>query len=237
MIKVAILSCDGISFLEPLLHKLLSDDSIICKVVIIDGKLNKRDRAIEKGRLDQNFIIKDLTELDFPNLPFHFVQNHNSESCVNLINSYKVDYVLNAGTPRILNESFISQVVPIINSHPGLLPEYKGCMALEWSIYNDDNLGATAHFISPKIDDGPIILKEILETAPGLPYDIIRTKMLFHQIDLIYKALLKLKNDEFKASSLLIQREGNYYKPMPFDLFLSVKEKLELGNYESKRTD
>ena len=49
-----------------------------------------------------------------------------------------------------------------LNCHPGLLPRYRGCTCLEWALYEDEPVGATCHFVTPEIDAGDIVRKEIM---------------------------------------------------------------------------
>ena len=48
-----------------------------------------------------------------------------------------------------------------MNIHPSLLPKYRGRYSLVHAIFNGEkNAGATAHFLSKKIDSGKLILKK-----------------------------------------------------------------------------
>lgn len=45
----------------------------------------------------------------------------------------------------------------ILNFHPGALPEYRGCSAPEWQLYEDKPVYSTCHFLDEGIDTGDII--------------------------------------------------------------------------------
>lgn len=48
-----------------------------------------------------------------------------------------------------------------INLHPSLLPKYKGCFSIPWSIINNEKYtGITFHEITKNIDEGNIILQK-----------------------------------------------------------------------------
>jgi len=58
----------------------------------------------------------------------------------------------------IIKEEFINLFsVGILNLHPGYLPNYGGCSAPEWQIYEKKPVYVTAHFIDKGIDTGEII--------------------------------------------------------------------------------
>ena len=75
------------------------------------------------------------------------------------ISRWKVDLIINLGTPRIFSRAQIKNLPPILNCHPGILPYYKGCNSPEWAFLNKDNIGATVHLMNEYIDGGKIIFK------------------------------------------------------------------------------
>ena len=50
----------------------------------------------------------------------------------------------------------------IVNFHPGDLPNYRGCSAPEWQIYENNPVICTAHYLDEGIDTGDIIEKRKL---------------------------------------------------------------------------
>jgi len=59
-----------------------------------------------------------------------------------------------------------------LNSHPGILPKYRGIDVHLWAIHNDDygNLGASVHWVDEGIDTGKIIRKD--------PYSVVKSDTL-----------------------------------------------------------
>ena len=56
---------------------------------------------------------------------------------------------------------------PIINSHPGYLPNVRGLDALKWAIYYDTIIGVTVHQISKAVDSGQLIKREEIIPEPA----------------------------------------------------------------------
>ena len=97
----------------------------------------------------------------------HLVDDASSETSLRLIRELKPDLIV-LGSSRILPREVIA--VPrlgILNSHPGLLPAYRGVDTIAWAVLNGDPAGVTIHFIDPGIDTGPIVSQEAVELAPG----------------------------------------------------------------------
>ena len=85
------------------------------------------------------------------------------------IDLYQPDLVVLAGFMRILTTEFVEHFANrLINIHPSLLPKYKGLNTHQRAIEaGEKEHGASVHFVTPELDDGPIVLQtrvNILET-------------------------------------------------------------------------
>ncbi|MFT5125199.1 MAG: formyltetrahydrofolate deformylase [Kiritimatiellia bacterium] len=108
-------------------------------------------------------FLRDLTEKF--NKPFHHVgaeglsREQHEQAVLNALEEYRFDYVVMAKYMRILTPGFI-QAFPqrIINIHHSFLPAFIGAnpyrQAYERGV---KTIGATAHFASVDLDEGPII--------------------------------------------------------------------------------
>ena len=78
-----------------------------------------------------------------------------------MINSYQPLLIVLAGFMRILGADFVNSFRgKIINIHPSLLPAYPGLDTHQRAL--EDNVqfhGATVHFVTAKLDSGPIIVQ------------------------------------------------------------------------------
>ena len=85
------------------------------------------------------------------------------------IDLYQPDLVVLAGFMRILTTEFVEHFANrLINIHPSLLPKFKGLNTHQRAIeVGEKEHGASVHFVTPELDDGPIVLQariNILET-------------------------------------------------------------------------
>lgn len=76
----------------------------------------------------------------------------------------KVDLVCLAGYMRILGGAFIKEFQgKIMNIHPSLLPAFPGLDAQTQAFEAGVKFsGCTVHFVSEKVDEGPIILQSVV---------------------------------------------------------------------------
>ena len=94
--------------------------------------------------------------------------NKYIDKLLTLINSYHIDLILLSGFMKILPKDFTDKFYgKIINLHPSLLPKFKGLDTHKKVLASKEKYhGASVHFVTSKLDDGPVIIQgktEILE--------------------------------------------------------------------------
>ena len=82
-----------------------------------------------------------------------------------IIDKLDVELIILAGYMRILSPLFINHFSgKILNIHPSLLPKYPGLNTHQRAIdAGDKEHGATVHFVTEKLDEGPIISQETVQ--------------------------------------------------------------------------
>ncbi|MDR2001245.1 MAG: phosphoribosylglycinamide formyltransferase [Zoogloeaceae bacterium] len=90
------------------------------------------------------------------------------------IDRHAPDLVVLAGFMRVLGESFVRRYQGrMFNIHPSLLPCFPGLCTHEAALAAGVKLhGATVHFVTPVLDDGPIVIQA---AVPVLPDDSAET--------------------------------------------------------------
>jgi len=99
------------------------------------------------------------------------------------IDAYAPDLVVLAGFMRILTPAFVRHFAgKMVNIHPSLLPKYPGlhthARALE---AGDSEHGATVHFVTENVDEGPIILQSRVPVLADDTADTLQQRV--HEIE------------------------------------------------------
>lgn len=103
------------------------------------------------------------------------------------IDHFNPSLVVLAGYMRILTDGFVQQYHGrLINIHPSLLPSYPGLHTHARALADGVKVhGCTVHFVTPTLDNGPIIIQAAL---PVLPNDTVSSlaERVLHAEHLIY---------------------------------------------------
>lgn len=124
-----------------------------------DGSLDV-DIAAVIGNHDK---LATLTEKF--DIPFHFVSHEGLEreaheaQMIDIIDGYQPDYIVLAKFMRVLTPGFVAKFPgKIINIHHSFLPAFIGARPYHQAWERGVKLiGATAHFVTNDLDEGPII--------------------------------------------------------------------------------
>lgn len=112
--------------------------------------------------------LKNITERF--NIPFHLVSHENKSKenfeaeLKDVILAYQPDYLILAKFMRILSQEFVmSFMLKIINIHHSFLPAFIGANPYRQAFTRGVKIiGATAHFVTNDLDEGPIITQKII---------------------------------------------------------------------------
>lgn len=91
-----------------------------------------------------------------------------SEAVARAMIEQRVGLACSAGFGRILSPVFHETLgVPVMNSHPALLPAFRGPHGVRDALaYGVRVTGTTIHFMDEDVDAGPIISQECVEVLP-----------------------------------------------------------------------
>ena len=108
-------------------------------------------------------------------LPFYHVPFLNRAKAehrvLQLLEKHEVDFIVLARFMKILSPNFVWRWKnKIINIHPSLLPAFPGANAYRQAYERGVKVvGVTAHFVTPNLDEGPIIAQEALIVRSNEP--------------------------------------------------------------------
>lgn len=110
------------------------------------------------------------------NVPFHLVSHENKSKdafeaeLLAKIKPYNPDYLVLAKFMRILSQEFVSAfLLKIINIHHSFLPAFTGANPYRQAYTRGVKIiGATSHFVTNDLDEGPIITQKIIPVNHSL---------------------------------------------------------------------
>jgi len=112
--------------------------------------------------ISNHFELENIAN-DF-NAKFVYVDTFNldkfdvEDQFLNLLKEYQIDLVVLAKYMQILSDSFLNKFSSIINIHHSFLPAFKGAQPYHRAWKRGVKLiGATAHYVTKDLDEGPII--------------------------------------------------------------------------------
>lgn len=97
-----------------------------------------------------------------------------------VIDSYEPHYVLLAGFMRVLTPGFVEQYEGrLLNIHPSLLPSFPGLHTHQQALTEGVQWhGCTVHFVTAKLDHGPVVAQGIVPVLAGDDADALAARLL-----------------------------------------------------------
>jgi len=108
-------------------------------------------------------------------LPFHHVPHHDpagrdlpraehEAAVAAVVDAHAPEYVVLARYMRVLSEGFVARYPDrIVNIHHSFLPAFAGASPYRQAFARGVKvIGATAHFVTAELDDGPIIAQDVI---------------------------------------------------------------------------
>jgi phosphoribosylglycinamide formyltransferase-1 len=109
------------------------------------------------------------------------------------IEPYQANWIIMAGFMRILSDALVEKYLgKLINIHPSLLPKFKGLNTHQRALdAGETSHGASVHFVTPSLDDGPVIMQRQIFVNPSETADELKQRV--HQVEhLIYPDVVQL---------------------------------------------
>ncbi|RKS10482.1 formyltetrahydrofolate deformylase [Nocardiopsis sp. Huas11] len=131
------------------------------------GLLDVDIAAVVSNHPDLGFLA-DSYGVDFHHLPVNAQSKPEQEArLLELVGSYDVDLIVLARYMQVLSEQLCTKMSGrIINIHHSFLPSFKGARPYHQAHARGVKLiGATAHYVTADLDEGPIIEQEVSRVA------------------------------------------------------------------------
>lgn len=214
-----------------MLRILLEKDLVPSMIIQEVSDVGDEEREKFLTRMAGQPVPPRLTQLiSGRKIPVYFVSNHNDDTCRDLLAADKPDVLVLGGT-RIIKPNILE--IPrqsTVNAHPGILPSLRGSSSAGWALYKDMAQGATAHFVSPGIDLGDIIVSRELPVFRNDTYESINYRIAILAGELMAEAASSIQNGNAPRTPQ-DPNVGETFKVIPEDLLEEGKQRLAQGLY------
>ena len=123
-----------------------------------NGELKMKVPIIISNHSDLEKIANDFNSKFVHIDTFNIDISDVEDQFLNLLKEYEIDLVVLAKYMQILSHSFLKNFSSIINIHHSFLPAFKGAQPYHRAWKRGVKLiGATAHYVTEDLDEGPII--------------------------------------------------------------------------------
>ena len=128
-----------------------------------------------------------------------------------VLKAHKIEVVALAGFMRILTPFLVNAWSNrMINIHPALLPSFKGLATHERALEEGVKLhGATVHFVSAEMDDGPIIIQGAVPVLDRDTPDTLAARVLEVEHKIYPKALALVAGGKAKVTGARVTGGGD----------------------------
>jgi methionyl-tRNA formyltransferase len=164
-----------------------------------------------------------LDESPIPSELVHACTSVNEPAIVNLIRERRPELVVINGT-RILSRDLLASIsCPVLNTHAGITPLYRGVHGGYWACVQNDraHCGVTVHLVDPGIDTGGILYQS---TIPAKDDDNYLTYPVHQQaagLELLEKAIEDARNGSLRTKSPPQGASKLWYHPGLFEYLVN----------------
>lgn len=173
---------------------------------------DNRDRKVFETTLFNNTIKLDNLEKFHNSEVVHLnVSTPNDLRVIGELEKLRKKYIIFSLPGYILGKDYFSLPTKYIHVHPGKLPFYRGSTPFYYSVLKEGTISASAIFLEPKIDQGPVLMSmDFLAPPPGvsidLEYDPWMRSILLKELLIFYQ-----KEGNFPSAQVPPEKGEDYY--------------------------
>lgn len=169
-LKVIVPTNANLRVMEPKRKKIVilaTKESHALGDILIRHEAGELDAEIE-AVIANHDVLKDLVQrfdIPFFHVPAEgMAREEHEEHIMKIIDEHQFDFIVLAKYMRILTSSFVSHYPEqIVNIHHSFLPAFIGANPYKQAFERGVKIiGATAHFVTDDLDEGPIIAQDVI---------------------------------------------------------------------------
>ena len=173
-------------------------------------------RKRSKSQAQKIKRLHKLNDTPIPSDKIYRVPSVNSEACRTLLRDLNYDLIVINGT-RIIGSKTLDEITcPIVNTHAGITPAYRGVHGGYWALWNDEPeyCGVTIHRVDKGIDTGSVLAQGNIRPSSQDNFITYPLLQLAVGLPLLTSTLRELElNPKYQGSEPLVDRSKLYYHP------------------------
>jgi len=140
-------------------------------VAVISNQASAAGLAFARS---QGLHAQSLNPADYPD------RESFDAALADAVAQHAADLVVLAGYMRILSAAFIARFENrLLNIHPSLLPAFPGLKTHQRALAEGVKIhGCTVHFVTPRLDHGPIVIQAAVPVLPSDTADTLAARVL-----------------------------------------------------------
>ncbi len=149
-------------------------------------------------------------------IPVYKTGNLNASASEIIIRKLDPDFLLLLGSGIIKKNILKIPLKKTVHCHHGYLPKYRGVSTAEWSLFYENEVYLTTHFVDAGIDTGEIILRRKVRIDTGDSIEIVRKKCREQSVELLLDTFKLLINENIRIEKQIPSDGKQFYEMHPF---------------------
>jgi folate-dependent phosphoribosylglycinamide formyltransferase PurN len=167
-----------------------------------------------KERVQNILRSTGTSQAPIPSAITHRVPTVNGAACHTMLQRLAPRVVVINGT-RILKGATLQAIgVPVLNTHVGITPRYRGVHGAYWALVNDDraHCGVTVHLVDEGIDTGGVLHQAVIDSGPEDDFSTYPVLQIAAGCPLMVQAVREAVDDRLRVVNGTAD-SGRWYHP------------------------
>jgi folate-dependent phosphoribosylglycinamide formyltransferase PurN len=149
-------------------------------------------------------------------ISFYLVDDHNSESSRQILQTLQVDILITANTRIIKGHILNTPAKAAVNFHTSKLPQYAGLDSIFWALYHEEKeIGVTIHYLEEGLDTGNILSQRTIPMTADDDLSSLTAKANDIGSQLMVATVEKFENSDFSGTAQDLSRRTYFSWPTP----------------------
>jgi methionyl-tRNA formyltransferase len=158
-----------------------------------------------------------VREYDAAGVPVRYVRGGNSREMLATVEALEPHLLVLAQTEIIRRELLRIPTIGVLNSHPGILPHYRGIDCAKWAVHNGEfhRVGVTVHWVDEGVDTGRIVAQKVYDFSTDGGIRQMEEELYTLCAELLTQVVSSIGGGAVPLGTAQIPASGKQYFKMP----------------------